>query len=280
MEDDSDSDCSEATANSSSNNSVGSSDESLGELGASFEVAKILNERFHLPKDLCEDPAIFSEFFSLETWNNLTEETKASLVANYLPDFPTNNHHQKQLTIRQLFTNKLTRFNHTPLDTFQNNLQDGNYRPDIAQYRASIQKAEEREQRFQECERITLLAEKLVLSREKHLRSVYRAPPSNNLQSNRKSVPSIPKLSSTAATMRAKRRYFQEISALSEEIGLTMSDDENYPEGPPAPLTKKQKKQLLEIQVSLSWSLIFMNRINVIYLILGKCKSWCRYKNL
>lgn len=251
MEDDSDSECSEATANSSSNNSVGSSDESLGELGASFEVAKILNERFHLPKDLCEDPAIFSEFFSLETWNNLTEETKASLVANYLPDFPTNNHRQKQLTIHQLFTNKLNRFNHTPLDTFQKNLQDGNYRPDIAQYRASIQKAEEREQRFQECERITLLAEKLVLSREKHLRSVYRAPPSNHLQTTRKPVPSIPKLSSTAATMRAKRRYFQEISALSEEIGLTMSDDENYPEGPPAPLTKKQKKQLLEIQVSL-----------------------------
>lgn len=237
MPDDSDSDGSEATAISTNE----SNDESLGD---NFEVAKILDQKFHLPKDLCEDPEIFKEFFSLDTWNHLSKEDQSRL-SSLLPEFPENNEKERKSTIQQLFANKLTRFNQSPLDAFHNNLQDGNYRPDIAHYRKSILKAEEREQRIRECERISLLAEKLVCSREKLLRSSYRCPPGSFPQMPRSSI-SIPQLSSSSATMRANRRYFQEITKLTQELGFTLSDDEIIPEGMQMQLTKKQMKQFSE----------------------------------
>lgn len=47
---------------------------------------------------------------------------------------------------------------------------------------------------------------------------------------------------------RAKKRYFQEISQINDEIGFDASEDENYPEGPPAQLSRKQKRHLNGIQ--------------------------------
>lgn len=237
MPDDSDSDGSDATANSSNE----SNDESLGD---NFEVAKILDQKFHLPKELCEQPGIFKEFFSLDTWGQLSSEEKAHL-SHFLPEFPDNNPREKAETVHQLFANTLTRFSQTPLDAFHNNLQDGNYRPDIAHYRKQILRAEEREQRIRECERISVLAERLVCSREKLLRSAYRCP-AGSLPQLPHSSKSVPRLSSSSATMRANRRYFQEISKLTEELGLTVSDDEIIPEGMQMQLTKKQIKQFTE----------------------------------
>lgn len=230
--------------------------ESVGELGENFEVAKILTEKFHLPKDLCENPEIFNEFFSLDTFMNLSEDVQRSLMLNYLPDFPDteDDFHEKQITLQHLFTDEIERFGSTPLGIFQHNLQEGNYRPDIAHYRKSIRKAEEREQRFQECERISRLARNLMINREKLLRSAYTSPPGSNIGAKPSQVVStMPKLTASVASLRAKKRYFQEINEISDDIGLVgpLSDvDDNYPEGPPTPLSKKQKKQLNALQVS------------------------------
>lgn len=237
MPDDSDSEGSEATVNST----IESNDDSVGD---NVEIAKILDHKFHLPKDLCEHSEIFKEFFSVDTWNQLSTEEKSHL-SDLLPKFPENNDEEREETIQQLFANRLTRFNQTPLDTFHNNLQDGNYRPDIAHYRKSILKAEEREQRIRECERISLLAEKLVCSREKLLRSAYRCPAGSFPQLPHSSS-SVPRLSSSTATMRANRRYFQEVSKFAEDFGLPLSDDETAPDGMQMQLTKKQIKQFSE----------------------------------
>lgn len=237
MPDDSDSDGSEATANST----IESNDESLGD---NVEVAKILDHKFHLPKDLCEHFEIFKEFFSTDTWQQLSSDERSHL-SNLLPTFPENNEAEQAETIQQLFANTLTRFGQTPLDAFHSNLQDGNYRPDIAHYRKCILKAEEREQRIRECERISLLAEKLVFSREKLLRSAYRCPAGSFPQLPH-SASNVPRLSSSSATMRANRRYFQEITKLTEELGLPLSEDETIPEGMQTQLTKKQIKKFSE----------------------------------
>lgn len=236
----SDSDGSEVTANSTNE----STDESLND---NIEIAKILDHKFYLPKDLCEHSEIFREFFSLDTWNQLSSSEKGHL-SDLLPEFPENNEAERETTIEQFFANTLTHFNQTPLDSFHNNLQDGNYRPDIAHYRKSILKAEEREQRIQECERISLLAEKLVCSREKLLRSAYRCSAGSTPQLPHSST-SVPRLSSSSATMRAHRRYLQEITKLNEELGLTVSDDEIIPDRMQILPTKKQIKQFTE-QVS------------------------------
>lgn len=232
-----DSDSSDATANST----VESNDESVGD---NIEIAKILEQKFHLPKELCEHSEIFKEFFSLDTWKQLSVEERQHL-STFLPKFPEDNAEEQEETVQQLFANTLTRFNQTPLDAFHNNLQDGNYRPDIAHYRKSIQRAEEREQRIIECERISLLAERLVGSREKLLRSAYQCP-SGSLPQLPHSSSLIPRLSSSSATMRANRRYFQEIAKLNEQLGFALSEDEVAPEGMQMQLTKKQIKILSE----------------------------------
>lgn len=48
---------------------------------------------------------------------------------------------------------------------------------------------------------------------------------------------------------RVRKRYFDELKAID---CCSSSDDDNYPEGPPASLTKKQKRHLSTIQASLS----------------------------
>lgn len=212
--------------------------------GADIEVAKILDQKFHLPKDLCEHSEIFREFFSFHTWNSLTSEEQ-SMLFNFLPQFPENSKQEREETVYKLFANTLERFNQTPLDVFHNNLQDGNYRPDIAYYRKSILKAEEREQRIRECERISELSERLVCSREKLLRSSYRCPAGSFPQLFQTSA-SIPRLSSSSASMRANRRYFQKILKLSKEFGISLSDEETVPDGMNIQLTKKQIKLLTE----------------------------------
>lgn len=238
MAEDTDSDVSEVTANSTNESNFDDS------LGADVEVAKILDQKFHLPKNLCEHSEIFREFFSLDTWNSLTGEERSRL-SNFLPQFPENIEQERNETVQQLFANTLTRFSQTPLDVFHNNLQDGNYRPDIAHYRKSILHAEEREQRIRECERISELSEKLVSSREKLLRSAYRCP-AGSFPQLPQSCTSVPRLSSSSASMRANRRYFQEIAKLTEELGLPLSDEETVPDGMNMQLTKKQIKLFTE----------------------------------
>jgi nuclear factor related to kappa-B-binding protein len=235
-----DSDDSEATVVSSTNESI---NESVAE---NCEIAKILDQKFQLPKDLCENRNIFDELFSLSTWNGFSQEEKDHL-STFLPEFPENNEQERSATIEQFFTNQISRFDQTPLDVFHNNLQDGNYRPDIAYYRKCILKAEEREQRIRECERVSLLTEKLILSREKLLRSVYNnSPDVYSTAATNTLLQSSPKLSSSIAAMRGSKRYFQDISKIAEEANHTLSDDEVSCHRSSMQWSKKQIKQFNE----------------------------------
>lgn len=227
-----------------SNASYGSS-RSAGNQDELFEPVKLLNETFNLPRDLCEDPAIFDEFFSIDTWNSIPEDVRNSLCSNLLPTFPENDEFEKKKTIQMLFKNELERFGQAPLKNFQANLEDGNYRPDIVKLSKSLKRAHEREQRYQECERISRLAKSLHNSRIELLKSAY-SQPAGGISKLSRTISAAPKLASTAAANRAKKRYFQEIISISEEAGFNplLSDDENYPEGPSPSFTNKQKMTL------------------------------------
>lgn len=197
-----------------------------------FETTVLLDQKLRLPKDLCEKPEIFNELFSMSTWNQLSEEEKTHL-SSFLPTkFPENQEQEKQKAIKQLFNNEISRFGATPLNTFFNNLQDGNYRPDIAHYRKQIRKAEEREHRLFECERISVLAEQLVFSRDKLLRSAYKRPGESN-HCPRKLHKSI---NISGSAVKANKRYLQELKKISDELNYTILDGdvirENHPSKP------------------------------------------------
>lgn len=251
----SDSECSDTTESSSAASSSASESEQSSQ---SLEPARILKQNLELPKSLCENPSIFHEFFSLETWKCLPDHMQDQLKA-FLPRFDgiVDNESDEQIemnaTLQKLFTNQITRFGASPLIDFQRNLEEGNYRPDISRLRANIRKSQRREQRFQQCERATRLAKALVVSREKLLRAAYDGANCQAINSMADKVMNdVPKLTSTAAAERAKKRYFDEISAIMEDVGLALqlSDDENYPDGPPVHLTRKQRKYLSGTQVS------------------------------
>lgn len=251
----SDSECSEMTDSSSAASSSSSDSEQSSQ---SLEPARILKHNLELPKSLCENPRIFHEFFSLETWKCLPDHMQDQLKA-FLPRFDgivaneNEEHIEMNVTLQKLFTNQITRFGASPLVAFQRHLEEGNYRPDISRLRANIRKSQRREQRFQQCERVSRLAKSLVVSREKLLRAAYDGINCQALNSMADKVTNdVPKLTSTAAAERAKKRYFEDISAIMEDVGLDLqlSDDENYPEGPPVHLTRKQQKYLTGTQVS------------------------------
>lgn len=188
------------------------------------EVADILGQKFNLPKELCDNNDIFNELFSMSTWDQLSSEEQARL-SDFLPKFPSDQKKEEQKTIEELFDRSFSRFGQTPLDSFFNNLQDGNYRPDIARYRKLIIKAEERDQRIRECERISNLASKLVISRDKLLRNVYRRPSrTSSSKSNGGGTP-FSKLSSSM--VRANRRYLHELKKISTDMNFELSDDES-----------------------------------------------------
>ena len=243
-----------------SNASYGSS-ESAGNQ-EDYELVKLLTETFNLPKDLCEDPEIFREFFSMDTWNTLSDDIQNTLASNLLPTFPDHDDYEKQRTIQMLFNNEIERFGQTPLNTFQANLEDGNFRPDILKLNKSLKRANEREQRYQECERVSRLAKDLHSSRTELLKLAYSQPAGGITKL--RSVGAVPKLSSSAAANRAKKRYFQEITSITEELGVSaqFSDDENYPEGPSPSLTTKQKMTISGLVVSLLFYGILLNKFN------------------
>lgn len=247
----SDSDSSESS-DTVSESSASSESEQLSQ---SLEPARILKQNLELPKGLCENPLIFNEFFSLDTWKCLPDHMKDQLKP-FLPNFSEvcaddkEAQRETNITVQKLFTNQITRFDSSPLIDFQRNLEEGNYRPDISRLRANIQKSQRREQRFQQCERISRLAKSLTVSREHLLCCAYDGTEFNSLCRNNKFNATPKKLTTTAAATRAKKRYFDEIASILEDVGLDvdLTDDENYSDGP-ASFSKKQKRSVGSSQV-------------------------------
>lgn len=245
---------SECSSVSNADTSSSDSDSNSETSNVILEPARILKQHLELPKGLCDNVNIFNEFFSLDTWNNLPEPIKDHLV-NFLPsNFSTDpliNRREQDATIERFFKHEIHRFGASPLRDFQKNLEEGNFQPDISRLRSNIQKSLRREQKFQECEYLSRLAKSLVVSRERLLKAAYESPYGATIKVDRV-IHGTNKLSTSAAAMRAKKRYFQDITAISEDVGLnpSLSDDENYPEGPPAQLSRKQRRHLSGIQVS------------------------------
>lgn len=250
MSDTESSDSSESgTSSSASSNGSSESEQS----SQSLEPARILKQNLELPKGLCENLSIFNEFFSLDTWRCLPDHMKDQLKP-FLPNFSNVCDNDRKAiqretnaTIQNLFTNQITRFESSPLIDFQRNLEEGNFRPDISRLQSNIKKSQRREQRFQNCERISQLAKSLVVSREQQLRDAYDGTVIEAVKRNKKKKSSI-KLTTNAAAVRSKKRYFEEIAKIREEVGLDsdLSDDDNYPDGP----VKKPKRNIGNNQVS------------------------------
>lgn len=258
MSDSESSDSSESASTSSSSSNSSESEQS----SQSLEPVRILKHNLELPKGLCENPSIFNEFFSLDTWRMLPDHMKDQLK-KFLPDFGSavNGMDQKETqretnaTITKLFTNQIKRFNSSPLIDFQRNLEEGNYRPDISRLQSNIRKSQRREQRFQSCERVSQLAKSLAVSRENALRAAYDGTAIESIKRKNKKRKSPMKLQSNVASIRSKKRYLDEIAKIREDVGLDSDtsdddDDDIFADGP----VKRVKRNVGSSQVSFEQS--------------------------
>lgn len=248
------SDCSRDSSSSELSTSSGSSASVHDTSRKQFESTKITTEIINLPKELCEDKTVFEEFFSLDTWHCLSDPIRKHLGL-FLPMFTDNIEFEKNSTIESLFSNRITRFGSCPLERLQQSLEEGNCRPEISSLNKSIAKAERREQRFQESERLTELARKVSVSRERTLRKVCQNTQPNDLLSSQYVYTAKSPLFSSANALRAKKRYLQEISSIAEQLSLPdiLSDDEKCSDAVLNYIPRKQRRLFGTVQVSFSF---------------------------
>ncbi|KNC31430.1 hypothetical protein FF38_04317 [Lucilia cuprina] len=254
-----------STSSSSGESSISttSSDESDAEDSEdTLELAKITTEVLNLPRGLCENAAIFKEFFSLSTWQELPLPVQQHLQ-QFLPRFqqllpPQMAAVEQSRTISMLFNNELTRFGASPLTSLQQQLEVGNCRPDIIKLRQNILKSRRREQRFQHCERLSQTAKQLFLSRQRLLDTAYKSSPDSFIkpaavkgfltQNKQQPKPSHLFADNKLSAMRARKRFYSEISQLAQQLGLkgdvVLSADEENEDSVLADEMKKE--QLLQ----------------------------------
>lgn len=232
-----------------SDNSSSSSEESLDPL-TKLEDCKVNGTVLQLPQGLCEQEDVFQQLLSHETWKNISSASREHLK-KFLPNFKSNNDAEQEATLQLLFSGENVRFGN-PLKDFHRNLKNGYYRPDIARMRCLLKKALSREYNYSQKRYYFRVMKSVLVSRQKLLQAANILPPGVN--------PKVPKLPAPPRTQqlstreyRTRRRYFQELRAVRQEVGESghSSDDENYPEGPPAQMNKKLKRRLSVLETSL-----------------------------
>ncbi|XP_073838718.1 uncharacterized protein [Musca autumnalis] len=232
----------------------------------SLELAKITNEVLSLPRGLCENPAIFQEFFSLESWQELPPHIQNHLH-QYLPNFnkvlpPQMAAVEQTRSISMLFSGDLKVFGQSPLSTLQKHLEAGNYRPDIKKLRENIKKSQRRESKFQTCERLSYMAKELFVSRQRLLdhaikslpETVTKAPAaSTSVTSMRQPKPGHLYHDNKLSAIRARKRFYTEISQIAQELNLMedfvlSADEDNDMDNN---LNEEWRKDLIQQQRSL-----------------------------
>lgn len=220
---------------SSSEYSTDSSDED------GMEIAQINNVKLQLPQGLCERQDIFREFFTVDLWNSLTIKQKQHLQT-FLPDFPENDDYEKSITLQRLFDCSIFKFN-SPLLKFHDDLRAGYYRPDIARMRKIIRKAEQKEAKYRYKTLKEQLKHDVIESQRKLLNQIKNLPPGIEPKQEKR------KLNVDYVTHRTKKRYFHVLQTIRTKVDdPNISSDENYPEGPPVSLSRKQKRHLNSIR--------------------------------
>ncbi|XP_072385237.1 uncharacterized protein [Diabrotica undecimpunctata] len=210
-----------------------------------MEIAQIGNIKLQLPQGLCERQDIFKEILSTETWNSLSEENRQHLQT-FLPNFPVDDELEKTKTLQRLFDFEVFKFT-SPLVKFHDDLKAGYFRPDIAHMRKIIKKAEKKEAKYRYKVFRKQLKNDVLESHSKLLSQIRNLPPGMDPKQEKK------KTNVDYVSYRTKRRYFQILQSIKLKTDDTgCSSDENYPEGPPSSLSRKQKRHLNSIRNSIN----------------------------
>lgn len=202
-----------------------------------------------IPQELCEQKSLFKDVASLETWDEILSNEQRAHLMKFLPTFPENDSLRKRQVIRDLFNGSNFKFGN-PVDNFHKKLKDGLLSPEMAKMTSALSRAKHREYVYQQQHYFYKLLQEILISRKRLLEAAALLPPDQPVRMER--IQPKPMLNSIE--QRTKRKYLRELQELREEVGelATSSEDENYPEGAPPKLTKRQKRQMMQLEVSLN----------------------------
>uniref|UniRef100_A0A182N8Y3 Uncharacterized protein n=1 Tax=Anopheles dirus TaxID=7168 RepID=A0A182N8Y3_9DIPT len=240
------------TDNSYASSSGSDSEESNASL---LERSSLLSNKFMLPKDLCDNGAIFDEFFSHSLWDSLPAAVQQHLT-KFLPnecDGPALS--QASQVVHSLLSNSLGRFGQDQMGILRYKLSEGNCRVDMARLQHNLTKSTMKDKRMVELQRMARLAQNVVLSREATLLSELHSAGTHSLSTSGRVMdnykhrrrwglqlnisPEIEK-----CQMLAKKRYLSEIVTVSDDIGLSLSisDEEDCLHALPTAPVRKQRR--------------------------------------
>ena len=109
----------------------------------SMEEILLDKDIVEIPPDLYENSELFSNFFSIDTWNDLLSEDVKLGLLKYLPTFSTDDIDEKAKTIEMLFGGENFHFGN-PLTKFRQDLLAGDYYPENADMKKLVITAQKR----------------------------------------------------------------------------------------------------------------------------------------
>ena len=185
-----------------------------------MEEVVVGDETIDIPSDLYTDPAIFHQFFSIDTWNGLLpEEIKLGLL-NLLPSFHQNDIHEKAKTIEMLFGGENFHFGN-PISKFRTELLEGDFSQERRAMKSIVREAQERDHREWLGRHRIMLVQQLLDSRKVLLEEAT----GTQVTSPRIDT----KLVGGHVRRRIRRRYLDEVTRIKrevDEIGLSSDDEE------------------------------------------------------
>ncbi|MEE6510946.1 hypothetical protein FKM82_031300 [Ascaphus truei] len=187
-----------------------------------MEECMLGGTRVSLPEDLLEDPELFFEVVSLETWQNVLSDSQREHLKQFLPCSSDDKSEQQDKIIASLFRGENFRFGN-PLHIAQKLFRDGHFNPEVVKYRHLCFKSQYKRYLTSQQQYFHTLLKQILASREELLDLARK----NGTDLVMKRKPPCVKSTPEERERRAQRRYLKILREVKDECGDgTLSSEE------------------------------------------------------
>ncbi|KAG9482062.1 nuclear factor related to kappa-B-binding protein [Eleutherodactylus coqui] len=178
--------------------------------------------RVSLPEDLLEDPELFFDVVSVDTWQNVLSDSQREHLRQFLPSFPENNTEQQEQAVQSLFIGENFRFGN-PVHVAQKLFRDGHLNPEVVKYRQLCLKSQYKRYLTSQQQYFHNLLKQILASRKELLDVARKKGPDLVMKRKPVSLRNSPE----ERERRAQRRYLKILREVKEECGdATLSSEE------------------------------------------------------
>ncbi|KAG8434699.1 hypothetical protein GDO86_012888 [Hymenochirus boettgeri] len=187
-----------------------------------MEECMLGGTRVSLPEDLLEDPELFFDVVSLDTWQNILSDSQRKHLKQFLPSCPDDSPDQQEQIIQSLFRGENFRFGN-PLHIAQKLFRDGHFNPEVVKYRQLCLKSQYKRYLTSQQQYFHTLLKQILASRKELLDLARKNGPDLVM----KKTPPLLRNTPEERERRAQRRYLKILREVKEECGDgTLSSEE------------------------------------------------------